>query len=111
MVKDSRTWSTLVYFLVMLPLGIIYFTAVVTGISLGASFLLVPPVGIAQRLGWMISENTGPLLFTPTWIDTPAGWMFDVVLGVFLLTGLMHLARGLTRAHARVAKALLVLQN
>lgn len=111
MVKDSRTWSTLVYFLMMLPLGIIYFTTAVTGISIGASFLLVPPVGVAQRLGWMISENTGPLFFTPPWIDTPVGWLFDVVFALTLLTGLMHLARGLTRAHARIAKALLVLQS
>jgi hypothetical protein len=110
MVKDSRTWSTIVYFLVMLPLGIMYFTAAVTGISVGVSFLLVPPVGLSQRLGWVISDNTGPLLFTPEWIDTPGGWVFDVAFALVLLTGLMHLARGITRVHARVAKALLVEQ-
>ena len=57
MVKDARTWTTLIYFLVMLPLGIVYFVTAVTGLSLGVSFLLVPVVGIAQRLGWGVWEN------------------------------------------------------
>jgi uncharacterized membrane protein len=112
MVKDSRTWSTLVYFVMMLPLGIIYFTTAVCGLSLGVSLLLVPPVGLAQRLGWWLPwHEFGAIDISPAWLDTPGGWVFDVVLGLFLLTGLMHLARGVTLVHARVAKALLVLQS
>jgi uncharacterized membrane protein len=111
MVKDVRTWTTIVYFLLMLPLGVIYFTMAITALSVGVSFILVPFAGIAQRLGWMISENTGPLLFTPAWIDTPAGYVFDVVFGILVLTTLLHVARAVVSTHARTAKTLLVLEG
>lgn len=39
---DPRTWSTLLYMLAMLPLGIIYFVIAVTGLSLVLSFLFAP---------------------------------------------------------------------
>ena len=32
MLKDPRTWGTLLYLLLMLPLGVFYFTFVVVGI-------------------------------------------------------------------------------
>ena len=54
LLKDGRTWTTLIYFVMMLPLGIVYFIAAVTGLSLGVSFLFVPLAGIAQRLGWWL---------------------------------------------------------
>jgi hypothetical protein len=112
MVKDARTWTTLFYFLVMLPLGVIYFTVAVTGISVGVSFLLVPPAAIAQRLGWWVPwEEFGVIEFSPAWIDTPGGWVFDVVFGLVVVTTLLHAARAVTRVHARTAKMLLVLQG
>ena len=60
MLKDARTWTTLIYLLMMLPLGIVYFVTAVTGLAVGVSFVLVPVVGIAQRLGWWVPwENDG----------------------------------------------------
>jgi uncharacterized membrane protein len=109
--KDVRTWTTVTYLIAMLPLGVLYFTTAVTGLAVGVSFLLVPFAGAAQRLGWVVSENTGPLLFTPAWIDTPGGWVFDIVFGVVILTTLLHAARGVVSIHARTAKALLVAQS
>ena len=112
MVKDVQTWTTLVYLLVMLPLGIIYFVTAVTAFAVGVSFLLVPVVGIAQRLGWSVPwEHEGMVTFRPAWIDTPGGWVFDVVFGVVVLTTLLHLARGVVGLHARTAKTLLVAQG
>src|ERR1700729_2416718 len=37
MLKDGRTWSTLVYFLLMLPIGILYFVIAVAGLSVSLS--------------------------------------------------------------------------
>ena len=109
MLKDARTWSTLICLLVMLPLGVVYFVTAVTGLALGVSFVLVPVVGIAQRLGWWVPwENEGVIAFSPAWIDTPAGWVFDVVFGVVVLTTLLHVARVVVSVHARTAKTLLV---
>jgi hypothetical protein len=111
MLTDVRTWTTVSYLIAMLPLGVLYFTTAVTGLAVGVSFVLVPFAGTAQRLGWVVSENTGPLVFTPAWIDTPGGWVFDVVFGVVVLTALLHAARAVVRIHARTAKALLVAQG
>jgi len=110
-VKDRATWTTIVYLLLMLPVGIFYFVTAVTGLAVGLSFPMVPVVSLGRRLGWWtIWEHDGPTIFSPGWIDTPAGWVFDVVFGVVVLTALLHLARGLVLVHARTAKALLVAQ-
>jgi hypothetical protein len=112
MLKDVRTWTTIIYFLMMLPLGIVYFVTVVTWLAVGVSFLLVPVAGIAQRLGWWVPwETTGPFAFSPAWIDTPGGWLFDVLFGVVVLTTLLHVARVVVSVHARTAKTLLVLEG
>ena len=92
----------------MLPLGIVYFTTAVTGLAVGVSFLFVPVIGIAQRLAWWEPwDIEGPIAFWPAWIDSPGGWVFDVVFGVIVLTTLLHLARGVIGVHARTAKSLL----
>lgn len=112
MLKDARTWTTLIYFLMMLPLGIVYFVTAVTGLSLGVSFILFPFVRIGTYLGWWLAwETEGPIVFSPAWIDTPAGWVFDIVFGVVVLTTLLHAARVVVSVHARTAKTLLVAQG
>ena len=113
MVKDVRTWTTLLYLIVMLPLGVVYFTTAVTGLALGVALILVPVVGISQRYGWswVPGEVDATIWFNPRWLDTPAGWVFSVVLGVVILTLLLHAARGIVSVHARTAKTLLVAQG
>ena len=114
MLKDVRTWTTLLYFVIMLPLGILYFTAAITGLSLGVSFFTVPLVGISQRFDWWLPwdrADVGVIQFTPAWLDTPVGWVFDVVFGVVILTTLLHVARAVVSVHARTAKTLLVLEG
>jgi hypothetical protein len=49
--------------------------------------------------------------FQPDWVDSPLGYIFLAVLGVVILTALMHLARAIGRVHARMAKVLLVTQG
>ncbi len=109
MLRDPRTWTTLVYFLLMLPLGIAYFVTAVTALAVGLSFMLLPIAGIAQRVGWWVPwESAGHITFNPAWLDTPLGWVVSVAFGVIVSTTLMHLARGVVGVHARAAKALLV---
>jgi len=109
MLRDARTWTTLVYFLLMLPVGIAYFVTAVTALAVGASFMLLPIVGIAQRAGWWVPwEREGHITFNPAWLDTPGGWIVSLAFGVIVSTTLMHFARGLVGVHARAAKALLV---
>jgi hypothetical protein len=42
LVSDRRTWTSLLYFLLYLPLGVTYFTLMVTVLSLGLGFAAVP---------------------------------------------------------------------
>jgi hypothetical protein len=108
MLQDTRTWTTLAYLILMLPLGIVYFVGAVLGITLALTFLLVPVVGIAQRLDWWLPWSPERIVLSPAWLDTPGGWIFCIVFGPVALTTLLHVARGVVRLHARVAKALLV---
>jgi uncharacterized membrane protein len=111
MLKDAQTWTTILYLLLMLPLGIIYFVTAVTWLALAVSFVLIPVFGIAQRLDWLPWAYESPIVFTPAWLDTPGGWVFSVVFGIVLLTSLLHVARGVVTVHARTAKMLLVAQG
>jgi uncharacterized membrane protein len=106
MLKDPRTWSTLAYLVLMLPLGIIYFVTAVVGLSVSLAFIFAPLAEIAHRFAWLGPMND--IEFTPAWLGSP--WMLPlmVLAGVLLLTLLMHLARGIGRLHAMYAKALLV---
>jgi uncharacterized membrane protein len=110
MLKDGRTWSTLLYLLLMLPLGILYFTLAVTGLSVGMAMTAAPFLKALEHLGvfpeWW--TDGGGVHIGPAWLDGPIGWMLCAVIGVVILTAIMHLARGIGRLHARMAKALLV---
>jgi uncharacterized membrane protein len=110
MLKDVHTWTTLLYLLAMLPLGIIYFTVAVTWLATGLSLALAPLDVLGHDLGW-IPPWFSPGLYLDDRHYEPhsfIGALFCMVLGVLLLTALMHAARWIARGHARLAKALLV---
>jgi uncharacterized membrane protein len=110
MLKDRRTWTTIAYFILMLPIGIAYFVTAVVGLSVSLAFIFAP---VADILG-----RAGMAGFSDMHVTAPAAaeWIADSVfvlpllmlLGVLLLTSTMHLARGVGRLHAWFAKTLLV---
>jgi len=109
MFKDPRTWSTLLYFVLMLPLGIVYFTLAVTGIALSLSFISAPVAHVLWSLGlvqidWADHVHFNDTLVMPPLLADPL--MF--VLGIAMLFGLLHLARGVGKFQGALAKALLV---
>jgi uncharacterized membrane protein len=106
MLKDRRTWSTLAYFVLMLPLGIAYFVTAIVGLSVSLSFILAPLGVWANRAGWW--WEAGHMHVNPYWLDTLWVLPFVMAAGVLLLTLLMHLARGVGHLHSQIAKALLV---
>jgi uncharacterized membrane protein len=109
MLKDRRTWSTLVYFLTMLPIGVVYFVTAVVGLTVSLTFILMPIAATLARMGLFgsnaveIFSNAQPEIL---W-NTPLALLL-MIAGVLLLTSLMHLARGIGRLHAWYAKTLLV---
>jgi hypothetical protein len=109
MLKDVRTWTTLLYMLVMLPLGIIYFTLAVTGLAISLSLALSPVVVVGKDLGWFPPGFSAGIQFGD--VDFPqsiVGALIAMAIGVLLVTAVMHAARWIARGHARLAKALLV---
>ena len=109
MFKDPRTWTTLLYFVLMLPLGIIYFTLAVTGIALSLSFIFAPIAHVGWMLGlieidWADHVRFNDTLVTPWWLADPLLFL----LGIALLFGMLHLARGVGKFQGALAKALLV---
>ena len=117
MLADARTWTTLLYFLIMLPLGIIYFVIATVGLSVGLKLAAAPFVLIAERLGWLGEDSSW---FEFHWhhhwghhwtgfsTGSLIGSLLMLMVGVVVLTVLMHAARGIARAHVRLAKVLLV---
>jgi hypothetical protein len=106
MLKDPRTWTTLAYLLLMLPVGIFYFVVAITGISIGVALIAGPFLVMAQHLGWEF--NNGISVMHPAVLAAPLVAPFTIALGVLILTLLMHAARGIGRAQVVLARALLV---
>ena len=105
MFTDPRTWSTMLYMLLMLPLGILYFTVAVTGLSTSAG-LIIGSIGSALQL-------TGVPLLVGNFnglVVTPPLWLLPLVLalGVVGLFLVLHLARFVAVLHGNLAKHLLV---
>ncbi len=97
----TRTWFAVLYMLLQLPLGILYFTVFVTLIALALSFIAAPVMQIVFDVP-VIYVNSGAY-YLPDW-TTP----LMSLGGVVLLTATMHLAKFIGWAHGTLAKAILV---
>lgn len=102
MFTDPRSWSTLLYMLLMLPLGIIYFTIAVTLVSLGAS-LVASPLALLPGVNMHVWMGGIDLVADAPWLLPLAA-----VAGVLVLFVTLHLARGIGTLHGQFAKHLLV---
>jgi uncharacterized membrane protein len=101
MLKDPRTWGTLVYFVLMLPLGVFYFTFVVVGVLVSLATFIAPIFVLLYHAGLVQIEGT---------VQAPHPALLPLlsILGLLLLTVTMHLARGIGYLHGQLAKTLLV---
>jgi uncharacterized membrane protein len=110
MLKDPRTWTTIAYFILRLPIGILYFVIAVAGLAVSLTFIALPITAVLAQAGWF--GMGGVEVFS----DAQPEWIFNTgfaipllgLAGVLLLTSLMHLARGIGRLHAMFAKSMLV---
>jgi uncharacterized membrane protein len=111
--KNARTWTTLLYMVLMLPLGIIYFVLATLFLSGGLNLAMAPFLWLGYAFDvfpdswWGLPPFVLPYnMGTGFWTGFASLVMF--IVGVLILTMGLHLARGLVRVHARLAKALLV---
>jgi hypothetical protein len=101
LLTDARTWSTLIYMLLMLPLGIAYFVATTVLLSLSLGLFTGAFLQLLQGSTLITIEHFHYGL--PTW-TAPLLALFSIVL--FFAS--LHLVRGIGRVHAAVAKSMLV---
>jgi hypothetical protein len=101
LLTDKHTWLSLLYMLLQMPLGVVYFSLNVTLFALALSMMAAPFIQVFWHLP--LITNYGQHYFLPGW-----ALLLLVVGGVLLLTGAMHLARGIGWLHARYAKWMLV---
>lgn len=119
---DYRTWSSIFYFLLMLPLGIVYFTLGVTmmalslGLTGGGIRALItgnPTVVIGDDV--RIDPDFVRLMHDEPWIpqlidfmNSTAGHIAVVAVGILLIFVMLHIAKGIGFVHGRIAETLLV---
>ena len=107
MLVDWRTWTTMLYFVLMLPLGIIYFTVAVTGLAVALTLTLWPLLGLFPDAANVPMYVTHGVYVSPE----PMAALVTIPLGILLLTVLLHLFRGIGTIHGGLAKHLLVAQS
>ncbi|MGH8062376.1 MAG: sensor domain-containing protein [Pseudoxanthomonas sp.] len=100
---DGRTWTAMLYFLLMLPLGVAYFTAAVTLLSVSLAFIAAP-------FGYLFANSGFGMTLGDYDLAVNAPWALPLlsVAGVILLFATLHLARGIGKLHGLLAKHLLV---
>ena len=102
MFSDPRTWSTLCYQLLMMPLGVVYFTLAVTALALSLSIAIAPIALLFDGRLDLVWWNGVPIDLP--WWTTP----ITVLVGLAMLLLTMHGARAIGAMHGAIAKHLLV---
>jgi len=102
MFTDGRTWLTMLYFVLMLPLGVAYFSVATTLLSTSLALVFAPMAEVVfdQPVGIWVD---GVKMASGVWL-----WPLSIVAGLVLLFATLHLARAIGRLHGAVAKQLLV---
>ncbi|MBN2074826.1 MAG: sensor domain-containing protein [Dehalococcoidales bacterium] len=100
-ITDRHTWFTVVYMIIMLPLGTFYFSFFITLIALSLSGIAIPVL----QLGYDI-----PVFYIDGVRYFLQGWVlpFTVIGGILLGIIILHLMRYTGRIHGALAKAMLV---
>jgi uncharacterized membrane protein len=101
LVTGKHTWLSMLYMVLMLPLGVIYFSLFVTLISLSFGLIAAPVSQIF--LSKPVITIEGVLYVIPFWLE-----LVLAVGGALLAVSTMHLAKLIGRGHGWLAKGLLV---
>jgi hypothetical protein len=101
--QDARTWTTLLYMVLALPIGIGSFVVAITGLAVSLTLLCAPLLGMAGLHDHVRLDD----------LDFPGdvgvvGLLLCSLIGFILLTLLLHAARFIGQMHGKLAKVLLV---
>lgn len=102
LVTDKHTWLSMLYMLLQLPLGVIYFSLNVSLISIALGLMASPILQLISKNSVTYLES-GQVVGVPFWVT-----ILLSIGGAILLTLTLHLARAIGGLHGRYAKLLLV---
>ncbi|MBD9478172.1 sensor domain-containing protein [Pseudoxanthomonas sp. PXM02] len=99
---DGRTWTAMLYLLLMQALGTLYFSVAITLLALSLG-LIAAPVALLVPQGYVFTFGDWNLVAEAPWLLP----LFSVI-GFVLLFATLHLARAVGLFHGWLAKHLLV---
>ena len=97
LLTDKYTWYSMVYMLLQLPLGIIYFTVLITLIAMSLGLIATPIVESILNQPFFIVNNVQYFL---------NGWAvpFAVIAGILLFFLTLHLAKSSRRSARKIGE-------
>lgn len=98
---DSRSWFAMIYMVLQLPLGIVYFTLIITMLALGLGGIATPV--LQYVFGLPVAQFSGTEYYAPVWLVA-----LIVIVGILWLVATLQVAKLIGRLHGRFAKAMLV---
>jgi len=101
LISDKHTWLSIVYMILQLPLGVVYFTVFIVLIALSLSGIALPILQLGFDVHPLTIDNVP--YYAPVWLLP-----LTVIAGILLIILTMHLAKVMGRMHGALAKALLV---
>lgn len=98
---NKFTWLVILYMLLQMPLGIIYFTIFIVLITLSLSFIAAPFVQLSLGVSWFM-VNSEYYFFPEAYLP------LVMAIGILMIPSTMHLAKFLGGLHGKYAKMVLV---
>jgi hypothetical protein len=106
LLTDKATWVMLIYMLLQFVLGIAYFVSIVIVLSFSLAFIAIPFIQPAIQTAFpdtAFMYYNGTSHYFPTW-----SYPLCVLGGILLWTIFMHIVRGVSQLHGKLAKWMLV---
>lgn len=100
LLKEKHTWFTMIYTIMQLPLGVLYFTLVITLTCLSLAAISIP---IIQYCFHIAAVTISQPYFFPAW-----SMPLFVLGGALVLTLTLYLVKGIGILHGKWAKLMLV---
>ncbi len=100
---DSKTYTSIVYMFLELPLGIIYFTLIITFLAISLGFFVSPILWILDDEGILYLSGDEWL-----WDGDFGNTIFLMLIGIVLFFGTLHLGSWLAKVEKFLCKNLLV---
>ncbi len=101
LLSDKRTWLSLLYLVLQMPLGVIYFTVAVTLLAVSLSLVVGPFLQAWHHFPVLMINGSAAFL-------SPEALAVLEIAGLALLTASLHLIRSIGGLHGRYARALLL---